>query len=348
MQMENVCRTCLRSSDKLLPLIGDENLVQKIEFISSIQIFANDYYPPTICEECVINVNKFFCFRKVIINSDIELRERYDTLKRTNFTSKPRTKEKEKHPTSAVKRETEMNESDVEDTGDLYEDSDNADIAREHEIKEVILKEPSLNDIKNTIAHLKRSKCNECSLTFSSRIKLYNHRRSIHMAPGVCNICGIVMRTDNLKRHVQMHLEGPVTCNVCGKVFKNPESLRGHTLIHKGIIYTCQICGKTSRVKSEHHRHVKTHTDPEARKVMCTLCGKRVRDLKKHTQSHTGERPHSCTFCKKGFTSPYALKIHTRQHTNERPFICEYCSMGFPQKVSLTTHLKSKHNVMSK
>lgn len=87
--------------------------------------------------------------------------------------------------------------------------------------------------------------------------------------------------------------------------------------------------------------------DPEARKVMCTLCGKRVRDLKKHTQSHTGERPHSCTYCKKGFTSPYALKIHTRQHTNERPFICEYCSMGFPQKVSLTTHLKSKHNVTS-
>lgn len=151
-----------------------------------------------------------------------------------------------------------MKESDTEGTGETYEDNENID--SEHDTKEVVLKGPSLNDIKNTIAHLKTSKCNECSLTFTSRIKLYNHRRSVHMPPGVCNICGIVMRTDNLKRHVQMHSEGPATCKVCGKEFKNPESLRGHTLIHKGIVYTCEICGKTSRVKSEHHRHVKTHT----------------------------------------------------------------------------------------
>lgn len=153
-----------------------------------------------------------------------------------------------------------MQESDVEESGDLYDDSENVSVVNEHEIKEVIIIEPNLNDIKNSIAHLKRSKCSECNLTFSSRIKLNNHRRSVHMAPGVCNICGIVMRTDNLKRHVQMHSEGPVKCNICGKIFKNPESLRGHTLIHKGITYTCGICGKTSRVKSEHHRHLKTHT----------------------------------------------------------------------------------------
>ncbi|KAJ8919349.1 hypothetical protein NQ315_003934 [Exocentrus adspersus] len=289
MQMENVCRACLRSSEKLLPLTS-EGLVQKIEIISSIQVLANDYYPSTICEECADNVNKFFCFRKVIINSDIELRERYETLKRTNFTTKPRTKERDRQ--YAVKNEPELKECSMlpEDSRDLYEDSEEISMANERDNKTIFLTgQPSLDDIKNTIAHLKLSKCNECGLTFTSRIKLYNHKRTVHIAPGVCNICGIVMRTDNLPRHVKMHSEGPATCKICGKVFKNPESLRGHLLIHKGIIYTCHICGKTARVKSEHHRHIKTHTDPEARKVMCTLCGKRVRDLKKaHAVTHWG------------------------------------------------------------
>lgn len=76
---------------------------------------------------------------------------------------------------------------------------------------------------------------------------------------------------------------------------------------------------------------------------MCTVCGKKVRDFKRHMQVHTGERPYICTYCNKGFTSPYALKVHTRRHTNERPFQCEYCAIAFPQKVSLTTHLRSKH-----
>lgn len=81
---------------------------------------------------------------------------------------------------------------------------------------------------------------------------------------------------------------------------------------------------------------------------MCSLCGKKVREIKKHILSHTGECPYKCTFCDKGFKSTYALKIHTRQHTNEKPFICEYCSMSFYQKTSLLTHLKSKHEIQNK
>ncbi|KAJ8926399.1 hypothetical protein NQ314_021185 [Rhamnusium bicolor] len=290
--MESVCRACLRSPNKLLPLSDNYSLVQKIESISSIQISANEYYPSAICEECVNNVNKFFCFRKVIINSDKELKERYATLKRTNFTTKPRTKEKEANKSySAVKEESELDQHEdiLKEDENSFEDIEDVEIDDSAKDNENDLTDSNVDSIKKSIAKLKVSKCDECNLTFTSRLKLYNHRRNVHIAPGVCNICGLVVRADNLKRHVQMHSEGPVACKICDKVFKNPESLRGHLLIHKGLLFTCEICGKTSRVKSEHHRHMKTHIDPEARKIMCTVCGKRVRDLKKaYTKSYRG------------------------------------------------------------
>lgn len=40
----------------------------------------HDSLPHSLCEECIINVNKLYNFRAIIINSDIELRNRLQAL----------------------------------------------------------------------------------------------------------------------------------------------------------------------------------------------------------------------------------------------------------------------------
>lgn len=105
--------------------------------------------------------------------------------------------------------------------------------------------------------------CAECNITFLTSTELWKHKRKNHVKPGICNICGVIVRADNLKKHVRIHYQDAVTCKICSKKYKNAESLRSHLLIHKGLEFKCDICGKVSAVKSEHHRHVKSHEGNE-------------------------------------------------------------------------------------
>lgn len=203
--------------------------------------------PVTVCEECVENINRFFCFRKIIINSDRELRERYENLQNNLFKIS-----KDEHNCDTLESFDHF-EGSTE-----FDNTDQEDIYIKTENTENVVKTPRKKCAKRKPP--KVPTCIDCNVTFTSRLKLESHRRSSHCVPGICNICGVVVRTDNLKKHILTHSSDSVSCKICGKTLKNAESLRGHLLIHRGLTYTCEICGKVSRVKGEHSRHMKTHT----------------------------------------------------------------------------------------
>lgn len=192
--------------------------------------------------------------------------------------------------------------------------------------------------------------CEQCKVVCESKRLLSAHMMKHKFT--VCPICSSSIRSDNFKRHYEMHSAGAEICEICGKTAKNKESLRGH-MFHQhrenAPTYKCDHCGRLFNHRYKYTMHIKkTHTGE--RDHQCEVCGKKfftAFDTKKHVDmTHLRQRPHVCSYCLKGFSSRYALKTHVRQHTQETPYRCDYCALGFRQKVSLKTHLKSKHGVV--
>lgn len=226
----------------------------------NLQIEDTEELPKHICEECVQNINNYYNFRKVIINTDLDLRTRLNTLNATKHTFKPRSEMKH----------CEFKPDFLEDSVDIKPEEDmgfaEGDLKiLDHDVEKGTVTSdaeyiPNQNfEMLKGLATKRIFKCRQCKEIFGSKFKLYNHRRTEHHAPGVCNVCGTVVRADNLSKHIKLHSESPAKCEECGKTFKNSESLRSHKILHSENCFTCEICGRNFKLKAEHTRHLKKH-----------------------------------------------------------------------------------------
>ena len=66
-------------------------------------------------------------------------------------------------------------------------------------------------------------------------------------------------------------------------------------------------------------------------------------DEKIKTYLYVLQKKHECQVCLKLFRSPADLKTHTYTHTGERPHFCPYCSYRAAQKGNLNVHIKTLH-----
>ena len=144
----------------------------------------------------------------------------------------------------------------------------------------------------------------------SQHIRLHHKKRSEEFP---CLQCDRKFRLkSHLDAHVRLsHLVDPRTCEICGKLFDNPQKLKAHIHnVHSGVQkkpkkvdksdWTCPTCGRIMAAYLK-TKHLQTHEEP---KYTCDICGKKIKKktcFDQHMNIHMNVLDHRCEPCNKVF-----------------------------------------------
>ncbi|KAJ6627762.1 Zinc finger protein [Pseudolycoriella hygida] len=151
-------------------------------------------------------------------------------------------------------------------------------------------------------------------------LDLNTHLKNMHgiIQNTICEHCGQVFHSNaTFLSHVKgVHeTHEPLQCDICKDWFKSRDSIRSHmTYVHIQGPQTCQICGKVSTNRKSLLKHQLIHVEARKDRYKCIVCGKGFRDntkLKEHSYIHSGVTDaYSCNFCGKNFRFGSSLSAH--------------------------------------
>ncbi|XP_039748354.1 gastrula zinc finger protein XlCGF26.1-like isoform X2 [Pararge aegeria] len=216
--------------------------------------------------------------------------------------------------------------------------------------------------IKHVKLHRKklRKKCHYCDETINEDTLPFHIEQHFQKNQVSCTNCGEILKNnESLQKHlVEYNSKKPkrkprrkrgtpltiedLTCGMCKKVYKNPNSLRDHMKIHtddRKRNYTCDRCGKTFYNKGTLTSHIMAHD--KVRPHICRICNKSFlfpNMLRRHVEMHSGIKPFSCEQCGRCFRLQYQLNAHKIIHTDSMPHVCQYCNKAFRFKQILKNH----------
>ena len=201
----------------------------------------------------------------------------------------------------------------------------------------------------------KSFKCTECEKTFAERtnldkhIKMHAWKNLNHEGESSQELIGSEYNIKNDSQATVMPVKGevvsPLACQHCGKSFDDKLNLKKHqTMWHSNEQFDEDI------ILNKHEKSSPNFS------YKCSFCDKsytKKLDLVCHEGIHTGERPHVCLICDKGFATRRDLSGHYRKvHPSEvcpesgkrdEVFMCADCPREFTRKCDLTQHERREH-----
>ncbi|XP_059622246.1 zinc finger protein 91-like [Phlebotomus argentipes] len=215
--------------------------------------------------------------------------------------------------------------------------------------------------------------CNidQCRRAFRSLARLAVHRISHEQREEVrkCRKCDkIFLEKYALKRHFRRkHREVKFHCQKCWCAFRDEKNYRNHLEEHElepGVfeeapespeLPTAPIVTKEKKPeKPPKVQHDVTDLAVVRKKRIerfrtCEVCGKicSTARYKKHTMTHSGERPIKCNICGKGFIYSCGYQKHLLSHqgikTGVKRAMCEICGKKLTGEKVLEAHIRKIH-----
>ena len=173
------------------------------------------------------------------------------------------------------------------------------------------------------------------------KMKTITIRRTKDPCTFKCSVCSTRASTlRELNAHfIQNHRN--VDCDMCGKSFLTPASLRKHRYSHieESEQFQCRTCDKCfpfeSQLKSRRHMHRRIRYYRCA-SANCDRSFRHPGDLAAHARSHG--KPFNCAHCSYSNTDIRKLRSHMRVHSREAPFTCKMCGQKFVHSNQLVRH----------
>lgn len=223
---------------------------------------------------------------------------------------------------------------------------------------------------QNIQLHMKRHlgirpyKCDICEKSFLTKQKRDEHK-NVHTgdAPIKCSLCDETFRRhSNLVQHRNIHhfnIKKKVRDFICtcGEVFHSKKKLAWHKEIHDAKPKSCAHCSEkfihmaslTRHMRRAHNDRFVPKEERSTENVECPICkGVYLRSsLEVHIRNHSGQRPFTCLFCNKDFTTKWNLKLHKWTHASRtsKPYKCDQCKGAFIRETDYVAHMNSHKSV---